>query len=103
MEVPEAYDGLGLGKVSSVGVAEQFARLGGFGVTVGAHCGIGTMPLIYFGTETQKKKYLPRLATGEWMGAYALSEAGSGSDALGLRAKATLTADRKHYVLNGTK
>jgi alkylation response protein AidB-like acyl-CoA dehydrogenase len=103
MEVPTDYDGLGLGKTSGVGVEEQMSRLGGFGVTCGAHCGIGTMPLLYFGTEAQKKKYLSKLATGEWMGAYALSEADSGSDALSLRTKATLSPDGKHYLLNGTK
>src|ERR1044071_3770098 len=103
MDVPTEYGGLGLNKTSAVGVEEQMTRLGGFGVTCGAHSGIGTQPLIYFGTEAQKKKYLPKLATGEWMAAYALSEAGSGSDALGLRTKATLTPDGKHYLLNGTK
>ncbi len=103
MGVPEEHGGLGLNKVSAVGVEEQLTRLGGFGVTCGAHCGIGTQPLLYFGTEAQKQKYLPKLATGEWMAAYALSETGSGSDALGLRSKATLTADGKHYLLNGTK
>jgi alkylation response protein AidB-like acyl-CoA dehydrogenase len=103
MDVPTEYGGLGLNKTSAVGVEEQMTRLGGFGVTCGAHSGIGTQPLIYFGTEAQKKKYLPKLATGEWMAAYALSEAGSGSDALGLRTKATLTPDGKNYVLNGTK
>lgn len=103
MEVPPDYDGLGLGKTSGVGVEEQLSRLGGFGVTCGAHAGIGTQPLLYFGTEAQKKKYLAKLATGEWMAAYALSEAGSGSDALGLRTKATLSPDGKHYLLNGTK
>src|SRR6185295_4573954 len=90
MDVPTEYGGLGLSKTTAVGVEEQMTRLGGFGVTCGAHSGIGTQPLIYFGTEAQKKKYLPKLATGEWMAAYALSEAGSGSDALGLRTKATL-------------
>ena len=103
MEVPAEYDGLGLGKTSALGVEEQMTRLGGFGVTCGAHCGIGTQPLVYFGTEPQKKKYLAKLATGEWMAAYALSEAGSGSDALGLRTKATLSPDGQHYILNGTK
>src|ERR1019366_8138503 len=103
MEVPTDYDGLGLGKTSALGVEGQMTRLGGFGVTCGAHWGIGTKPLLYFGTEAQKKKYLAKLATGQWMGAYALSEAGSGSDALGLRTKATLSADGRHYVLNGTK
>ena len=103
MEIPEEYGGLSLGKTSACGVEEQLSRLGGFGVTCGAHSGIGTQPLIYFGTEAQKRQYLPKLAAGEWIGAYALSEAGSGSDALGLRAKATLSADGRHYVLNGTK
>ncbi|MEI6390214.1 MAG: acyl-CoA dehydrogenase family protein [Verrucomicrobiota bacterium] len=103
MEVPTDYEGLGLGKTSALGVEEQMARLGGFGVTCGAHSGIGTQPLIFFGTESQKKKYLSKLATGEWMGAYALSEAGSGSDALSLRTKATLSSDGSHYILNGTK
>ena len=103
MEIPEEYGGLSLGKTSACGVEEQLSRLGGFGVTCGAHSGIGTQPLIYFGTEAQKRQYLPKLAAGEWIGAYALSEAGSGSDALGLRTKATLSADGKHYLLNGTK
>src|SRR5690242_4773075 len=103
MEVPTEFDGLGLGKVAGIAVEEQLSRLGGFGVTCGAHSGIGTQPLTYFGTEAQKKKYLPKLATGEWIAAYALSEAGSGSDALGLRTKATLSPDGKHYLLNGTK
>src|SRR2546427_1921056 len=103
MDVPTEYGGLGLSKASAVGVEEQLTRLGGFGVTCGAHSGIGTQPLTYFGTEAQKKKYLPKLATGEWIAAYALSEAGSGSDALGLRTKATLSPDGKHYLLNGTK
>jgi alkylation response protein AidB-like acyl-CoA dehydrogenase len=103
MEVPPEYDGLGVGKTTGIGVEEQLSKLGGFGVTCGAHAGIGTMPLLYFGTEAQKKKYLSKLATGEWMSAYALSEAGSGSDALGLRTKATLSPDGKHYLLNGTK
>ena len=103
MGVPTEYGGLGLGKASAVGVEEQLTRLGGFGVTCGAHCGIGTQPLLYFGTAAQKKNYLSKLATGEWMAAYALSETGSGSDALGLRTKATLSADGKHYLLNGTK
>ncbi len=103
MEISPDYGGLGLNKVTGIGVAEQLTRLGGFGVTAGAHTGIGTQPLIYFGTEAQKKKYLPKLGSGEWIAAYALSETGSGSDALGLRTKATLTPDGKHYVLNGTK
>jgi alkylation response protein AidB-like acyl-CoA dehydrogenase len=103
MGVPEAYDGLGLSRTSMVGVEEQMTLVGGFGVTCGAHWGIGTQPLLYFGTDAQKKKYLSNLATGEWMGAYALSEADSGSDALSLRTKAVLSPDGRHYILNGTK
>ncbi|MBM3845742.1 MAG: acyl-CoA dehydrogenase [Verrucomicrobia bacterium] len=103
VEVPEAYGGLGLGKRDSMGVAEQLTRLGGFGVTCGAHSGIGTQPLVYFGNEDQKTRYLPRLATGEWMAAYCLSEPQSGSDALAMRTKAVKTPDGRGYVLNGTK
>lgn len=103
LEVPEEFGGLGVGKVAAIGVAEQLSRLGGFGITCGAHSGIGTCPITYFGTEAQKKKYLPRLASGELMAAYCLSEAGSGSDALGLKTKAVLSADQTHYILNGAK
>jgi hypothetical protein len=103
LEVPEEYGGLGLGKTAAIGVAMQLSRLNGFGVTCGAHTGIGTMPITYFGTPEQKAKYLPRLATGELMAAYCLSEAGSGSDALGMKTKAVLSADGTHYVLNGAK
>lgn len=103
LEVPEEYGGLGLGKVAATGVAQQLSRLGGFGVTCGAHTGIGTMPTTYFGTKAQKAKYLAKLATGELMAAYCLSETGSGSDALGMKTRATLTPDGKHYVLNGAK
>ena len=103
IEIPEAYGGLGLGKTTSVGLTEQLTRLAGFGITCGAHTGIGLQPIAYFGTEAQKKKYLPRLATGELMAAYCLSEAGSGSDALGMKTRAVLSSDGKHYVLNGAK
>ena len=103
LDVPEQYEGLGLGKTAAVGVAGQLSRLNGFGVTCGAHTGIGTQPLTYFGTEAQKQKYLSKLASGELMAAYCLSEAGSGSDALGMKTKATLSPDGKHYLLTGTK
>lgn len=103
VEVPEAYNGLGLGKVAALGVAEQLSRLAGFGITCGAHSGIGSGPITYFGNEAQKKKYLARLAPGELMAAYCLSEAGSGSDALGMKTKAVLNAAKTHYVLNGAK
>jgi butyryl-CoA dehydrogenase len=79
------------------------ANYGGFSTTWGAHTCIGTLPIVYFGTEEQKKKYLPGLASGETVGAYALSESSSGSDALNCRTKATLSADGKHYLLNGEK
>ncbi|HUZ03070.1 MAG TPA: acyl-CoA dehydrogenase family protein [Thermomicrobiaceae bacterium] len=102
-EVPEEYGGLDLSKVATAAIGEELAPTGGFAVTFGAHTGIGTLPLVYFGTEEQKRRYLPKLATGEWIAAYALTEPGSGSDALGARARATLSADGTHYVLNGTK
>ena len=103
LEVSEEFGGLGLGKVAALGVAEQLSRLAGFGITCGAHSGFGTGPITYFGTEAQKKNYLPRLAPGELMAAYCLSEAGSGSDALGMKTKAVLNAAKTHYVLNGAK
>jgi butyryl-CoA dehydrogenase len=103
VEVPEAYGGLEMDKVTAAVIADHIAKYAGFATTWGGHTGIGTLPIVYFGTEEQKKKYLPRLAAGEIVGAYALSEASSGSDALNCRARATLSADGKHYVLNGEK
>ncbi len=103
VEVPEAYGGLEMDKVTAAVIADHIAKYAGFGTTWGAHSGIGLLPLVYFGTEEQKKKYLPRLAAGEIVGAYALSEASSGSDAMNCRARAELSADGKHYVLNGEK
>jgi alkylation response protein AidB-like acyl-CoA dehydrogenase len=103
VEIPEAYGGLEMDKVTAAVIADRIAKYAGFATTWGGHTGIGTLPLVYFGTEEQKKKYLPRLAAGEIVGAYALSEATSGSDALNCRARATLSADGKHYVLNGEK
>jgi len=102
-EVPEEYGGLDLPKVVGAVITEEMAPTGGFAVTYGAHTGIGTLPLVYWGTEEQKQKYLPKLASGEWIAAYALSEPGSGSDALGARTRATLSPDGRHYLLNGTK
>ncbi|MER3536146.1 MAG: acyl-CoA dehydrogenase [Thermus sp.] len=103
VEIPEEYGGLDLPKVVSTVIAEELAGTGGFSVTYGAHSSIGTLPLVYFGTEEQKRKYLPRLASGEWVAAYCLTEPGSGSDALAARTRATLSEDGKHYVLNGVK
>src|SRR5215469_12426502 len=103
VEIPEAYGGLEMDKVTAAVIADHIAKYAGFATTWGGHTGIGTLPIVYFGTEDQKKKYLPRLAAGEMVGAYALSEASSGSDALNCRARATLSSDKKHYVLNGEK
>jgi len=103
VEIPEAYGGLEMDKVTAAIIADHIAKYAGFATTWGAHSGIGLLPIVYFGTEEQKKKYLPRLAAGETVGAYALSEASSGSDALNCRARAVLSPDGKHYILNGEK
>jgi alkylation response protein AidB-like acyl-CoA dehydrogenase len=103
VEIPEAYGGLEMDKVTAAIIADHIAKYAGFATTWGAHTGIGLLPIVYFGTEEQKKKYLPRLGTGEIVGAYALSEATSGSDALNCRARAVLSPDGKHYILNGEK
>jgi butyryl-CoA dehydrogenase len=103
VEIPEAYGGMDMDKVSAAIVADHIAKYGSFVVTFGAHSGIGTLPIVYFGTEEQKQKYLPRLASAELVGAYALSESSSGSDALNCRTKAVLSPDGKHYILNGEK
>ncbi len=102
-DVPEEYDGLGLDKVSSTVVAEAMGVAGSFSVVHAAHTGIGTLPIVYFGNEDQKKKYLPKLASGQWCGAYCLTESDAGSDALNARTKAVLSEDGKHYILNGEK
>ncbi len=103
VDIPEEFGGLGLGKTTSMLLAEQFSPLGSFSVSLGAHTGIGTMPIVYFGTDAQKADYLPDLATGKRLAAYALTEASSGSDALAAKTKAVLTPDGKHWILNGTK
>src|SRR6202790_4531661 len=102
-EIPEAYGGLEMDKVTAAVIADHIAKYAGFATTWGGHTGIGTLPIVYFGTEEQKQKYLPPLAAGEIVGAYALSEASSGSDALNCRARAQLAPDGKHYILNGEK
>src|ERR1019366_9465253 len=99
VDVPEAYGGLGMDKISSAVIAENISKLASFSVTFSAHTGIGTLPIVWYGTEAQKRKYLPKLATGEWIAAYALSESSSGSDALNCRTRAVLSEDGKHYVL----
>ena len=103
VDTPEAYGGLELDKVTSAIIADRIGKYGGFSATWGAHTCIGTLPIVYFGTEEQKKKYLPGLASGEKVGAYALSESSSASDSLNCRTRADLSADGKHYVLNGEK
>src|SRR5262252_2185904 len=103
LEIPEEYGGLGLDLISAAYVGEQIAVNPSFGGSLGAHTSIGTLPLVYFGTDAQKARYLPRLASGEIIGAYALTEPQSGSDALAARTTATLSADGRHYVLNGQK
>jgi len=103
VDVPEAYGGMQMDKVTSAIIADRVAKYGGFSTTWGAHTCIGTLPIVYFGTEEQKKKYLPGLASGETVGAYALSESSSGSDALNCRTRAVLSPDGKHYILNGEK
>jgi alkylation response protein AidB-like acyl-CoA dehydrogenase len=103
IDIPEKYGGLGLHKVSSAVVGEQFALQASFAGTQSSHVNIGTLPIVFFGTEAQKLKYLPLLASGEWIGAYALTEPQSGSDALAAKTKAVLSPDGRHYILNGQK
>ena len=102
-DVPEEYGGLGGDKTSSSLITEAASRQGSFAVSFGAHVGIGTMPIVLFGTPEQRKKYLPKLATGEMIAAYALTEPGSGSDALAAKTKAVKSADGKSWKLTGTK
>jgi alkylation response protein AidB-like acyl-CoA dehydrogenase len=103
MDAPEEYGGLELDKASSMLVGEKISYAGSFSVAFSAHSGIGTLPLIYYGTPAQKEKYLGKIISGEWCAAYCLTEPGSGSDALGAQATAVLSEDGKYYVLNGTK
>ncbi|MDH4038855.1 MAG: acyl-CoA dehydrogenase family protein [Candidatus Krumholzibacteria bacterium] len=103
IDIPEAYGGLGLDKATSMAVIEAISRGGAFATTYGGHAGIGTLPLILFGTDAQKQKYLAPIATADLMSCYALTEPGSGSDALAARTRADLSKDGKHYVLNGDK
>jgi alkylation response protein AidB-like acyl-CoA dehydrogenase len=103
VDIPEAYGGTGLDKTTSLLLAEAMSLNGSWSVTYGAHTGIGTLPIVWFGNAAQKAKYLPKLATGEWVAAYALTEQGSGSDALGAKTKAVRSPDGKHWILNGSK
>jgi alkylation response protein AidB-like acyl-CoA dehydrogenase len=103
IDVPEQYGGLDMDKITSTLVAENLSGSGSFSVTFSAHVTIGTLPLVWYGTPEQKEKYLPKLASGEWIAAYALSESSAGSDAMNIRTRATLTPDGQHYLLNGEK
>ena len=103
IDAPEEYGGLELTKTTGLVAAEKASMYGGFSTAVTAHSGIGTLPLVYYGTKEQKEKYLPKIITAEWIAAYCLTEPEAGSDALGCRTVATLSPDGKHYILNGTK
>jgi len=103
IDIPERYGGLGLHKTTSMLVSERGALCASFSISWGAHTGIGTLPIVYYGTEAQKQRYLPKLATGEWLAAYALTEPQAGSDALAIGTRATLDPARRTYRLSGTK
>lgn len=102
-DIPEEYDGVDLDKICSTIIAEKFGSAGSFGVAHGGQTGIGSLPIVYFGNDDQKRKYLSGVVTAEKVAAYALTEPGSGSDALSARTKATLSPDGKSYTLNGAK
>src|SRR5579863_359791 len=101
--VPEEYGGAGLDRLSSTLLSEKASAYASFSVSVGAHAGIGTLPIVYFGTEEQKRKYLPKVASGEWIACYCLSEPQAGSDAQNARTRAVLSPDGKNWILNGQK
>jgi alkylation response protein AidB-like acyl-CoA dehydrogenase len=101
--IPEVYGGSGLDKVSSTVLSEKIAAYASFAVSQGGHSGIGTVPIVFFGTEAQKQKYLPKIATGEWLSCYCLSEPQAGSDSLAARTRAVLSPDGKSWILNGQK
>ena len=104
VSVPEAYGGMGMGFVNTVLVCDYISGgTGSFSTAFGAHTGIGTMPITLYGTEEQKQKYVPKLASGEWFGSYCLTEPGAGSDANSGKTKAELSADGKSYKINGQK
>ena len=103
VEIPEEYGGMGLDKVSSTLISDHISILASFCTAFGAHVGIATLPLVWYGTEEQKQRYLPKLASCEWIGSYALSESTSGSDAMNVRTRAVLSADGAYYTLNGEK
>jgi alkylation response protein AidB-like acyl-CoA dehydrogenase len=102
-DIPEEYGGLALDKVTAALISDRIAVSASFSVSFSAHTGIGTLPVVWYGTPAQKEKYLPKLASGEWIAAYALSESSSGSDAMNIRAQARLSPDGSQYILNGEK
>ena len=103
VDIPEEYGGMGLDKVSSTLITDHISVLASFSTAFGAHIGIATLPLVWYGTEEQKQRYLPKLGSCEWIGSYGLSEASSGSDAMNIRTRAVLSADGTYYTLNGEK
>jgi alkylation response protein AidB-like acyl-CoA dehydrogenase len=103
VSIPEAFGGFGKNFNTSMHVAEVIGAGHSFAVALSAHTGIGTLPILYYGDEAQKAKYVPKLGTGEWKAAYCLTEPNSGSDANAARTKAKLSADGKHYLINGQK
>ena len=103
VDIPEEYGGLEMDKATSAIIAENISKQGSFSVVFSAHTGIGTLPLVWYGTEAQKRKYLPKIANGTMVGAYALSESSSGSDAVNANTRAVLSEDGKTYTLNGEK
>ncbi|MGD0737376.1 MAG: acyl-CoA dehydrogenase family protein [Terracidiphilus sp.] len=103
VDIPEEYGGMGMDKTTSTLVSDHLSVLASFSTAFGAHIGIAALPLVWYGTEEQKKRYLPKLASAEWIGSYGLSEASSGSDAMNVRCRATLSEDGTEYILNGEK
>ncbi len=103
VDIPEQYGGMGMDRTTSTLITDHLSVLASFSTAFGAHIGIATLPLAWYGTAEQKQRYLPKLATCEWIGAYGLSEASSGSDAMNIRTRAALSADGAHYILNGEK
>jgi butyryl-CoA dehydrogenase len=103
VDIPEEYGGVGMDKTTSTVITDRISALASFSTAFGAQIGIGTLPLVWYGTEDQKRRYLPKLATAEWIASYCLSESTSGSDAMNIRTRATLSADGTHYLLNGEK
>ncbi|MGD0939086.1 MAG: acyl-CoA dehydrogenase family protein [Terracidiphilus sp.] len=103
VDIPEEYGGMGMDKITSTLVTDHLSIMASFSTTFGSHVGIATLPLLWYGTEDQKQRYLPKLGSGEWIGGYGLSEASSGSDAMHIRTRATLSADGSTYTLDGEK